>query len=363
MSGDEKDITVKSFTRFKRRIVTGLRHWLAGIVVVAALCCLLLAGCAPLGASVTRTAATPTTRATSHPPAGPLDHSVATTGCGRAAPVAPGSSGDQTLAVDPASSNGAHTRTYRLHLPATYRGDKPLPVVLAFHGYGGSAADMETSSGFSALADLQGILAVYPQGLLFPGDHLPFWASAGPVDAGIDDIRFVSQVLDDLQRTLCVAPMRIYATGFSNGGGMTGYLACRLSGRIAAFAPAAGNFYAVPGGCTPSRPAPILDFHGTADPVVPYSGIPAAQNPQWPLPSIPKWLEGWATRDGCTGGPAIFLRVPGVTGEQWTRCRDGADVIHYRLENGGHTLPATLAGRATTGVIWQFFQAHPLPGA
>jgi polyhydroxybutyrate depolymerase len=288
---------------------------------------------------------------------------VATTGCGHSAPVAPGSSGDQSLAVDPAVSNGAHTRTYRLHVPLNYRADTPLPVVLAFHGYGGTAAGMEASSGFSALADLQGALAVYPQGLLFPDAQAPFWASAGPVDAGIDDILFVSQVLDDLQRRLCVDAAHIYATGFSNGGGMTGYLACRLASRIAAFAPASGNFYALPGGCTPSRPAPILNFHGTADPVVPYDGIPAAQNPQWPLPSIPDWLQGWAARDGCASGPAVFLRAPGVTGEQWTGCRGDTAVIHYRLDGGGHTLPATLAGRATTDVIWQFFQAHPLSGA
>ncbi len=220
---------------------------------------------------------------------------------------------------------------------------------------------MEAATGISGLAEQQRFLAVYPQGLLFPDDGVPFWASAGPVDAGIDDIAFVSSVLDNLQRTLCVDPQRIYATGFSNGGGMTGYLACRLAGRIAAFAPAAGNFYALPGGCHPSRPIPVLEIHGTADPVVPYGGIPRRDNRQWPLPSIPEWLQGWADRDGCTTGPSVFLHASDVTAEQWVDCRGSATVIHYRLEGAGHVWPATMAGRSTIGILWDFFQAHPLP--
>jgi polyhydroxybutyrate depolymerase len=286
---------------------------------------------------------------------------MATTGCGRASPVAPGTSGDITIASDPDLSNGATTRTYRLHVPAGYNPQTPLPLILVFHGHGGTAASMEAATGFSTLADQQRFLVVYPQGLLAPDDELPFWASAGRVDAGIDDIVFVSAALDDLQRTLCVDPARIYATGFSNGGGMTGYLACRLAGRIAAFAPAAGNFYHVPGGCAPSRPAPILEIHGTADQIVPYGGIPASESPGWPLPAIPQWLQGWADLDHCTTGPSGFVQASDVTGEQWTGCQGSATVIHYRLEGAGHVWPATMAGRSTIGILWDFFRAHPLP--
>jgi polyhydroxybutyrate depolymerase len=248
-----------------------------------------------------------------------------------------------------------------VHTPIGYQDDKPLPVVLGFHGHGGTAVVFERGSGFSTLADQQHFLAVYPQGLVLNG--APFWASAGPIDAGIDDIRFVSDVLDALQSRFCVDPQRIYATGFSNGGGMVGYLACRLAGRIAAFAPASGNFYAVPGGCHPSRPVPMLDFHGTADMIVPYTGIPSEENPPFPLPSIPEWLLGWAARDGCTSGPSVFLRAPGLTAEQWSGCQDGSAVIHYRADGGGHAWPAMVAGQPGAQVIWQFFAAHPLPGA
>jgi polyhydroxybutyrate depolymerase len=171
-------------------------------------------------------------------------------------------------------------------------------------------------------------------------------------------------VLDALGRAYCVDVRRIYATGFSNGGGMTGYLACALSGRIAAFAPVAGNFYAIPGGCHPGRPVAILDYHGTADPVVSYVGIPTREVPDWPLPSIPRWLASWAARDSCSATASVFSQSVHLTGIRWTGCRDGVEIIHYREEGAGHVWPPPRDdGLMAAQVMWQFFQAHPLPAA
>jgi polyhydroxybutyrate depolymerase len=275
----------------------------------------ILPGCAgaatSTGVDTTATpspAAAPASAATPFPAADPRDRLVTTTGCAKPPAAPPGTTGARTIAADPQISNGATTRSYLVHVPASYRSDRPAPVILAFHGYGGTAAGMEHGSGLSVLAERYGFLAIYPQGLPFGDGGAPFWASAGPVDFGIDEIAFVTNLLNDLQMSFCVDAHRIYATGFSNGGGMTGYLACRLAGRIAAFAPASGNFYDIPGHCHPIRPAPILDFHGTADTVVPYDGISASQSPEWPLPSIPEWLAGWAARDGCIRGPIVSCR-------------------------------------------------------
>jgi polyhydroxybutyrate depolymerase len=328
--------------------------------------CMAPAGCAASasvgGGALPRTAndAATTVTAITTPQPDPRDRLVVTTGCGKPSVVPPGTSSMRTISADPSVSNGHTNRTYLVHVPASYLPDMPMPVVLAFHGYGGTAAGMESSSGFSLLAEQQGLIAVYPQGLPDGGNNPPFWASAGPVDFGIDEIAYVTNLLNDLQSRFCVDAHRIYATGFSNGGGMTGYLACRIAGRIAAFAPASGNYYDIPGHCHPSRPAPILEFHGTADGVVPYDGIPASQSPDWPLPSIPEWLAGWAAHDGCTSGLQVFLKAPHVTGERWTGCRGTSIVMHYRLDGVGHTLPRTINGMPTPDIIWNFFQAHPL---
>jgi polyhydroxybutyrate depolymerase len=340
--------------------------WYFAFAVLA--CAALLAGCVAAtparSSTAQRTPHAPiTATAVSGGAAGLVNRPVPSTGCAQASPVAPGSSGDLSVAVAPATNEGATTRSYRVHVPVGYTSDQPTPLLLVFHGFGGTGAGMESLSGFSSLADQQRFLAVYPRGLPFGSGGAAFWASLGPSDFGVDDALFTSVLLDALQRQFCVDPQRIYATGFSNGGAMAGFLACELTGRIAAFAPVSGNFYAIGGGCHPVRPAPILDFHGTADPILPYDGIPASENPAWPLPPIVSWLAAWAGRDGCAVGPTVILREASVFGEQWTSCQGAASVVHYRIEGGGHAWPPVIGGQSAASVIWRFFQAHSLPAS
>src|SRR5689334_11326324 len=199
------------------------------------LCCLLFACGSSSNDLTTGTTSLPFVYA------GPVNSPVSSSGCARDSVLQPGVSSVVTIETDPASARGHTTRTYRVYLPTTYRAHTPLPVVLVFHDYGENAQVAESTTGFSQLAELQQFIAVYPQGLLDGDSDQSFWASLGPIDYGIDDVLFVSNVLDDVQQKVCVDARRIYATGFSNGGGMVNLLACRLSGRIAAFAPIAGN--------------------------------------------------------------------------------------------------------------------------
>jgi polyhydroxybutyrate depolymerase len=80
------------------------------------------------------------------------------------------------------------------------------------------------------------------------------------------------------------------------------------------------------------------------------------------MPPVPTWLAGWAARDGCPGDPAAFLDTPQATGFRWSGCRDGSEVVHYRINGGDHQAPRTIAGRPFAQVVWDFFAAHPLPG-
>jgi len=218
---------------------------------------------------------------------------------------------------------------------------------------------MEAGSGFSTLADQQGFITVYPQGVK-DDDGLPMWANVGPAaDYGIDDLTFTNDMINKFQKELCVDPSRIYATGFSNGGGMSHYLACRLAGRIAAVVPIAGNYFVLPdGGCQPSRAVALLEIHGTADNVIAYNGRPDKDFPGWPLPSMPNYLAEWAKRNGCTTGPQIFLDTSEVKGEEWAGCRDNSTVAHYQMKGGGHSYPASINGRPGSEVIWSFLYQH-----
>jgi polyhydroxybutyrate depolymerase len=282
-------------------------------------------------------------------------------GCGRRPPVRPGRSGELELPADPAISAGATRRTYRVHVPTGYRPGRAVPAVLLLHGNGGSAADLDDVSGLSELADRRGFLAVYPQGIAV-GAGRPFWAAAGRVEAGVDDLRFITDLLDDFQGRLCVDPARVGVAGFSAGGGITALMACDLARRVASVAIISGALYTEPGECRPARPVPVLAIHGTNDEVVPYGG--RRPTVEWPLPMLPlpAWLAEWATRDGCPGDPAVFLDTAEVSAFRWSGCRDGAEVVHYRINGGNHQAPRTIAGRPIADVLWDFAAAHPIPG-
>jgi polyhydroxybutyrate depolymerase len=283
---------------------------------------------------------------------------IATTGCGKVSPIAAGSTADATIA-----SNGLQ-RTYRLHIPVGYDPYRMTPLVLDIHGHDGTAALQENYSNYSALADQQHFLVVYPQGVVGP-DGRTGWATYGKRDPTVNDVLFFSDLLTALQQQLCVDPHRIYATGISNGGGMTNLLACQMAGRIAAFVAVSAAIYPIPGGCHPGRPAPYMEFHGTSDPIVHYNGETALN-----FSPVMQTMQDWATRDGCASGPTTFFQQADVTGFKWTNCQGEVMVQHYRITGGGHSWPgatrpspfgATTHTVSATTLGWQFFQRYQLP--
>lgn len=345
------------------------RGWLAVCVSIALLCVTLLAtsgATQPVVAGAVATATPVPTSPTSPrwPDDGATDHPIPSTGCNLPPIATPGKTSEESLAVNPATNQGYTTRNYWIHLPPGYDAIRPTPLVLVFHGGGGTGAGAESSTGISRLADHQGFIAVYPQGLAFGqlGGNYTTWAATGPLDSlsdGTDDLLFVSVLLDALQAGYCVDPRRIYATGFSVGGAMTAFLTCGLTGRIAAFAPFSGDAYQFLGGCFPRHPTSIIEFHGGADPHELYVGIPAREDPDWRRMGVMEWLATWADRDTCAGGPRAFM-TSAVLAEQWTDCPTGIALVHYRIEGLGHTLPPPIAGKSAIAIMWNFFAAHPL---
>lgn len=284
----------------------------------------------------------------------------ATTGCDKAPPFPAGASRNMSLTVE------GLQRSYRMHLPVGYRSSHQYPLVLSFHGHGGAAMQMESYTGLSKLANQQGFVVAYPQGTVGP-DKLTGWSSGGVGKPHVNDVLFASDVISDIQAKLCINPQRIFASGFSNGGGMTGLLACRLANRIAAFASVSGSYYAPAGGCHPTRPASILEIHGTSDTVVPYDG-----NSALGLIGSEAWTHAWAVRDGCNLNPMSKNLGQDLTSSTWIGCQDGVTVVHFRIIDGTHVWPgSTTLQHAQMGdtdleadaLIWGFFVAHPLSPA
>lgn len=230
---------------------------------------------------------------------------------------------DTTLSLD---VDGV-TREALLHPPATPSGPHP-PLLLAFHGYGGGMWDLGYTGLLSDLAETQGFVVAYPQGI---GEG-PTWDLQGG-----SDIPFVLALIDELVSTQCIDPARVFATGFSMGGGMTNVLGCRLADRIAAIAPVAANHGSTWGEpCEPSRPVPIIAFHGTADEALPYEGGDSPF-PDRPVTAVEDWMAGWATANGCTGGPDEASVSSDVASLTWQGCT--APTQLYRVTGGGHTWP------------------------
>jgi poly(3-hydroxybutyrate) depolymerase len=274
-----------------------------------------------------------------------------------------------TVAVPPGRAAGASHRSYWLHVPQGYSASRLTPLVLAFHGGGGTALGMERASALSAASDRRGFLVAYPQGLRQDhGQGQPGWDASGPSDPfadGIDDGLYVSQMLSGIQASYCVNPQRIWATGISNGGSMVGYLACVLADRIAAFAPVEGVFFQIAGGCHPGHPAAILDVHVRTDPVAPYAGVPARGSPDYFALAIPAWLREWASRDDCSLVPQPVSAEPalaaaGMTGEAWTHCAAGVSVAGEVFPVGGHSWFRSIGAAAGDNLLLGYFGQHSM---
>jgi polyhydroxybutyrate depolymerase len=267
--------------------------------------------------------------------------------------------GDSTWTI-PTTTSGM--RSALVHIPPGYDPTKPTPVVLNFHGLAESPSLEEGLTLMDAEADSQGFVVIYPQGT---GTLLSWNAGACCGDAvqnNVDDVGFVGALLDQAEAQLCVDTGRIFATGMSNGGFFSHVLGCELSSRIAAIAPVAGVM-GIPT-CTPSRPVPVIEFHGTSDLLVPYNGNPAIG-----YTSVPDTVAGWVQRDGCLGQAMTTYSNGDATCVTYSQCNAGADVTLCTITGGGHTWPGgtpfpllgvTSTDISATDAMWTFFQQHPM---
>jgi polyhydroxybutyrate depolymerase len=163
---------------------------------------------------------------------------------------------------------GGVRRNYILHVPKTAKPHHPAPLLLDFHGWGHSAAGVWRVSRFKELAERDGFITVYPDGLpvvLLRGESRPGWQIAQVEDNR--DLAFTTAVLDELEKEFCIDRARVYSTGFSNGAFFSNVLGCVMADRIAAIAPVSGGQITVP--CNPGRPVPVLIYHGRTDEVIP----------------------------------------------------------------------------------------------
>lgn len=279
-------------------------------------------------------------------------------------------------------------RTFIFYIPSSYDRSKSVPLVIAMHGKGvdGEGMILVTRKGFDRLADGNGFIVVYPDGIEMNWND-------GRVDEedhdrahreNIDDVGFIAALTDKMVLDYNVDPKRVYATGISNGAIMSYRLACELSHKIAAIAPVDGNIPVLfIGECSPSRHIPVLAINNVNDPMVPFEGGEirghSGRTKLGKVLSVEQSIGYWVEKNGCSPVPRV-TEEPDRDPEDGTRVSsweyvnesDGTEVILFIVYGGGHTwpgglqyLPERVIGKTSRDidaneVIWSFFRRQTL---
>jgi polyhydroxybutyrate depolymerase len=237
-------------------------------------------------------------------------------------------------------------RSFLVHVPPGYDGTTRVPIVFDFHGLGGNSNQQKNLSRWDDVADTQGFVVVYPQGLENA------WNAGLCCSDGSDDVAFVRAIIQTLQTEACIDAKRVYASGCSNGGGMSYKLACDAADVITGVAPV--DFDCVDGAgcgdCSPSRPVPVVQFRGTNDTLVPYEGSGAFSGAR-------ANFSNWGEINMCAGAAQSLAQHAGC--ETYPMCSAAAETILCTVQNGTHC--GSYGSFMIAEVAWDVLQHHALP--
>ena len=291
------------------------------------------------------------------------------TGCsGRHKPTQPEPApGSTSGSVSASGSNqvirlevGGRDRQVIVHRPAGDPVAAGYPLVVMLHGGLGSAAQAESSYGWDALADRAGFVVAYPDGVDRTWNAGTCCGRAQRAD--VDDVAFLTEVVDQVSASLPIDAKRRYLTGMSNGAMMTYRMACESS-LFVAIAPVAGTQLV---DCTAASPTSVLHIHGADDSQVRPDGKRGAAPGRVDGPPLNQVIEGWRTRDDCA---AAQRSVSGAVTTTTADCADGRTVTWIMIAGAGHQWPGskrtTYPGADSpsqavdaTAQIWDFFDSH-----
>ena len=242
------------------------------------------------------------------------------------------------------------TREYIIYVPENYTGTSSLPLLLSFHGLTSNMEFNFNYTNFDQLAEDENFIVVHPNGI----------SNTWTVSANDDtDIDFIVSLLNQLEEDYNIESNRIYSTGMSMGGFFSFSLACRLSDRIAAVASVTGSMYQPAiNNCSPVKPMPILQIHGTEDGTVQYS-------------SVAGLLDFWTSHNNTDDLPIIFNIPDSDTGDGSTVERfeylngdSDVEVQHLKITGGGHEWPGFQGNMDINASeeVWNFVKAFDLNG-
>jgi polyhydroxybutyrate depolymerase len=259
-------------------------------------------------------------------------------------------------------------RSYLIQVPQPGEIERH-PVILLLHPAASTGKIVWDQTSLPRIARENRAILVAPDGLNKTWDT-HYWKKGG-----VDDVGFLTRLLDLVVKYDRGDPERIYVTGMSAGAGMTFTLAWTIGDRLAAIGPVANNLgkELLDQPIRLTKPLPVVHIMGTKDNSVPYTG--GRVFGIWPVLSADETIAYWVKHNRCRTEPMI-KDLPDTNAADNSRVRmmiypgpSGVDVIHYRIEGGGHTWPNgpdDALGKSLLGetnrdidsgtVLWDFFR-------
>jgi polyhydroxybutyrate depolymerase len=302
---------------------------------------------------------------------------------------------NEGASVDRSVVVGEQERSYRAYVPRGWSG--PAPAVLVFHGEGGSTSSVQEYARFEPIADEEGFVVVYPQGIGRNWDYEPgapvvrsrgFGAlyskggTSAETDERFDDVAMVRSIVDELAGLGVIDPTRVFATGISSGAMFCHRLASDASDVVAAIAPVSGGMSEpVAERFAPEHPVSMMAIIGEHDPLMPAGGGPIAPilpQDRGRVAPVEETIRRYLERNGISGTPSVTT-LPDAPEDEGTTTRvyryppgdRGALVTIYRIEGAGHNWPGRplnyhveMVGKASQDfdgsvAIWDFFEQCP----
>ncbi|MEM9076945.1 MAG: PHB depolymerase family esterase [Bacteroidota bacterium] len=257
-------------------------------------------------------------------------------------------------------------RGFLVHIPAHMDTDSKAPLLLVFHGLGGSGVQMRDLTKIEETADKYGFITVFPDALCQTRINQRIWNARGNDDLS-DDVGFINALLDYLIDSYGIDSKRIFATGTSNGGMFSYRLLCELSHRITAIAVnAAVDVFE--GSCPNFVPRSILHIHSVNDPLVPIKG---KKRRFFELPSVANTFKKWQERLDCYQAPKVVLEDSLQLVKRYSHCKCSSEILYYMTKDGGHGWPGskpkfhfamkTSSAFDMNELILSFFNGETLP--
>ncbi len=266
------------------------------------------------------------------------------------------------------------SRTYLLHVPSSYTGNTAIPLVLVLHGGGGNSYLARRISGMNEKAEKEGFIVAYPNGTGLLKRHLLTWNAVDccgyAKSKTINDVEFISSLIDKISADFNVDKSRVYIAGYSNGGMLAYLLASKLSHKVAAIACVGGSMSGKEK--PPERPVSVIIFHGTADKHVPYTGG-VGKLAKWGYPvnsmSVPYAVSFWSKTNECQD-KCKQEELNLVTKEIFNHGKEDSEVVVYTIKGGLHSWPGgqrtwikadlPFPNLSATDEIWGFFRRHKI---